>query len=267
VTEIEIEIGQERRKERSGIMCYVQWGTVGAAMLTASTLTFAAPNGETFNYDTNGNVNDDSRNGEMRDSEARTCSEIAAGPRQLRLRMLDNGMNADALAIARGEVTAIWKQYGVEIVWEDRWTSDRAKPDVWVQFVDIALTSKGVRGAPAVAWIPFAAGVPMPYVRVSKPNAAALLATRSWFDHRPLTVASEDLQNQALGRIIGRAVAHEIGHFLLASRTHTPNGLMRAILDPEWMVNPGTEHFKLRASDVRALRAARIASCEMALRQ
>ena len=55
------------------------------------------------------------------------------------------------------------------------------------------------------------------------------------------TSATEDLQRQALGRIIGRAVAHEIGHFLLASPAHASNGLMRAALDPEHMVNPGTD--------------------------
>ncbi len=70
-----------------------------------------------------------------------------------------------------------------------------------------------------------------------------------------------------MGRIIGRAVAHEIGHFLLAAQSHATNGLMRAALDPEHLVNPGTEHFKLQAGDVRALRAARIASCEVALRR
>ena len=73
-------------------------------------------------------------------------------------------------------------------------------------------------------------------------------------------------RNQALGRVIGRALAHEIGHFLLGVPAHASNGLMRAMLDPEHMVNPGTEHFNLQASDVRALRAARIASCEMAQR-
>jgi hypothetical protein len=237
----------ERRKELV-IMCYVHWGTVGAAMLTASTLTFAAPNGN------------------KTENEARSCNEIADGPRQLSIRMIDGGIKAAVLAIARTEVSAIWKQYGIEIVWEERWTPDKPKPDLWVQFVDIALVSKGMRGAPAVAWIPFSDGVPMPYVRVSKPNATALLKTRSWFDGRPLTSATEDTQDQALGRIIGRAVAHEVGHFLLAAQTHAPNGLMRAALDPERMVNPGTEHFKLNAGDVRALRAARIASCEMALR-
>jgi len=237
---------QERRKERLGIMCYVLWGSVGALMLTASTLTFAAPNGE------------------MTENEARSCSEMADGPRQLRVRMTDEGMKAVVLARARDEVTAIWKQYGVEIIWEERWTPARPKPDLWVQFVDVALKSKSMSGAPAVAWIPFAEGVPLPYVRVSKPNATALLNTRSWFDARPLSSATEDLQNQAMGRIIGRAVAHEIGHFLLAAQTHAPNGLMRAALDPERLVNPGTEHFKLQPSDVRALRAARIATCETA---
>lgn len=240
---------QERRKERSGIMRNVHWGSFGAAMLslTASTLTFAAPNGG------------------MTDSETRSCSEVAAGPRQLSVRMIGDGMKAAVLALAREQVTEIWKQYGIEIVWEERWTPTRPKPDLWVQFVEVALKSKSKGGAPAVAWIPFANGVPMPYVRVSVPNATALLNTRSWFDGRPLTVATEDLQTQALGRIVGRAVAHEIGHFLLAAQTHASNGLMRAALDPERLVNPGDEHFKLQARDVRALRAARIASCEMAL--
>jgi hypothetical protein len=128
-------------------------------------------------------------------------------------------------------------------------------------------TSKRLGGAPAIAWIPFAHGMPLPFARISKPNAIALLKTRSWFDGRPLTSATEDLQRQALARIIGRALAHEIGHFLLAASAHAAHGLMRAVLDPERIVNPGTEHFKLEASDVRALRAARIASCEVALRQ
>lgn len=243
------EIVQERRKERLVIMCYVHWGSVGAVMLTASTLTFAAPNGDSFD-----------------NSEARSCSEIADGPRQLRVRMMEEGMNAAVLALARVEVTEIWAKYGVEILWEDRWGPGRPKPDLWVQFVDVALKSKTMNGAPAVAWIPFAAGVPMPYVRVSKPHAMALLKTRSWFDSRPLTSATEDLQILALGRIVGRAVAHEIGHFLFASQAHASNGLMRAALDPERMTNPGNEFFKLQASDVRTLRAARIASCEVALR-
>jgi hypothetical protein len=235
------------------IMCYVHWGSVGVAVVTATTLAFAAPHGESFESD----------------SETRSCSEIADGPRQLRVRMIEAGASYDSevLEMVRAEVDEIWRKYAIDIVWEARWTPDKAKPDLWVQFVDIALQSKHVRGAPAIAWIPFSEGRPMPFVRVSKPNANALLRTRSWFDGRPLTSATDDLQRQALGRIIGRALAHEIGHFLLGAPAHASQGLMRAALDPMLMVNPGTGHFQLQGSDVRALRAARIASCEMALRQ
>lgn len=230
-------------------MCNVHWGSVGVAMLTASTLAIAAPNGE------------------ITDGDSRSCSELADGPRQLRVRMIGDSMKAAVLQVARDEVTAIWKQYGVEVLWQEPWTPAQVRPDLWVQFVELAMMSKAMRGLPAVAWIPFANGVPMPYVRVSKPNALALLKTPSWFDGRPLTAANEDLQGQALGRIVGRAIAHEIGHFLLSTQSHAARGLMRAALDPERMVNPGIEDFKLQANDVRALRAARIASCEVALRQ
>ena len=41
--------------------------------------------------------------------------------------MIDGGMKAAVLALARDEVTAIWKQYGIEIVWEERWTPDQAE--------------------------------------------------------------------------------------------------------------------------------------------
>jgi hypothetical protein len=62
--------------------------------------------------------------------------------------------------------------------------------------------------------------------------------------------------------VMGRAVAHEIGHYLLASRDHTKSGLMRVALDADDLVRPGGVHsFRLEDDDVRALRAARLASC------
>ena len=33
-----------------------------------------------------------------------------------------------------------------------------------------------------------------------------------------------------LARAMGRALAHELGHYLLASKVHTPRGLMKAML-------------------------------------
>ncbi|OLE79098.1 MAG: hypothetical protein AUF76_17630 [Acidobacteria bacterium 13_1_20CM_2_65_9] len=38
-----------------------------------------------------------------------------------------------------------------------------------------------------------------------------------------------ELRRRAVGRALGRVIAHEIGHYLLGSRGHSSNGLMRAV--------------------------------------
>lgn len=40
-------------------------------------------------------------------------------------------------------------------------------------------------------------------------------------------------RDQRLGVILGRALAHEIGHYLLHTNTHAPDGLMRASIDAQ----------------------------------
>jgi hypothetical protein len=48
-----------------------------------------------------------------------------------------------------------------------------------------------------------------------------------------------------LGLVLGRAVAHEIGHFLLATGTHAESGLMRAAIDASEFAGVGGETFRL----------------------
>jgi hypothetical protein len=54
-----------------------------------------------------------------------------------------------------------------------------------------------------------------------------------------------------LGLVLGRAVAHEIGHFLLATGTHAAQGLMRATVDAGEFAGLGTDTFRLD-EDARA---------------
>ena len=60
-----------------------------------------------------------------------------------------------------------------------------------------------------------------------------------------------DLLDQAavahyrLGVVLGRAVAHEIGHYLLATGTHADRGLMRAAIDAREFADPGAKTFVL----------------------
>jgi hypothetical protein len=48
-----------------------------------------------------------------------------------------------------------------------------------------------------------------------------------------------------LGVVLGRAVAHEIGHYLLATATHANRGLMRAAIDSREFADPGAKTFSL----------------------
>jgi len=57
--------------------------------------------------------------------------------------------------------------------------------------------------------------------------------------------------------VLGRAVAHEIGHYLLHTNTHAPYGLMRANIDAR-------EFADLRAGTFRLDRAAQVHLAERA---
>ena len=66
------------------------------------------------------------------------------------------------------------------------------------------------------------------------------------------------VQHHRLGVVLGRAVAHEIGHYLLQTNTHAPYGLMRANIDAREFADLRTGTFRLdRAAQVHlAERAA-----------
>jgi hypothetical protein len=64
---------------------------------------------------------------------------------------------------------------------------------------------------------------------------------------RSLPIALADL---LLGRALGRALAHEIGHYLLGTARHSPHGLMRAQLQPWELIDAaGGAQYGLDSSD------------------
>ena len=62
-----------------------------------------------------------------------------------------------------------------------------------------------------------------------------------------------------LGVVLGRALAHEIGHYLLQSNTHSTYGLMRASIDAREFVDLRTGAFRLDRASQASLAAARAA--------
>lgn len=65
------------------------------------------------------------------------------------------------------------------------------------------------------------------------------------------------LRTTVLGRMVGRVIAHEIGHWLLRSKEHSPSGLMRAFQPASELADPGRERFALTPDDVKRLQLVR----------
>ena len=53
------------------------------------------------------------------------------------------------------------------------------------------------------------------------------------------------LHDYRLGLVLGRAVAHEIGHYLLQTNVHSEHGLMRATIDAREFADPHAMTFRL----------------------
>jgi hypothetical protein len=62
------------------------------------------------------------------------------------------------------------------------------------------------------------------------------------------------LAEYRLGLVLGRAIAHEIGHFILATGTHAERGLMRATVDAREFADVGASSFELDEHAGRWLR-------------
>ncbi|HXE84735.1 MAG TPA: hypothetical protein VN513_15520, partial [Gemmatimonadales bacterium] len=69
-------------------------------------------------------------------------------------------------------------------------------------------------------------------------------------DYRGMPVAQRPLalRRELTARALGRAAAHELGHYLLTSREHTPRGLMRARFSSDDLVSDESAAFTLEAS-------------------
>jgi hypothetical protein len=80
-----------------------------------------------------------------------------------------------------------------------------------------------------LGWIEFVNGEPRSTITVSV-SAVARLARDGRWRGKPIAAWPPIMARVFLRRALARAVAHEVGHYLLRSRTHAPAGLMQAKL-------------------------------------
>ena len=141
------------------------------------------------------------------------------------------GWTRGDLEIFRAEAAAAWRPHGVALCWRDAEEAcGGASSLLYVRLVDDVPRGRGST-ARTLGWLGFSDRTgPGSLALLSVRLARELLASLEWGARRlgELPGAVERL----LPRALGRALAHELGHFLLGRRSHSSTGLMRAVFYP-----------------------------------
>jgi hypothetical protein len=154
---------------------------------------------------------------------------------------------------AREEVETIWRRLGVAVHWTSRHTPGGRSPAVHVIVSDEASVGSRGQSLPKLGWIEFWGDHPGTLLRVSA--AAALAAVN---EARTIERLASGQPVAALrftaARMVGRAIAHELGHYLLRSRAHTASGLMRPVFSAHEATVPFLDRYRLDRRQVTMLR-------------
>jgi hypothetical protein len=149
-------------------------------------------------------------------------------PPQARAPLIDVRLTASAdlpalaTAALTAEAEAIWRRAGVRL----RWPS--SPDEVSVASLRVLVLQREGRGPGGHTWavgelLQDQAGQPFAVVSTTAARRVVAVAGHA---REP-----QALSDRRLGVVLGRAVAHEIGHFLLATHGHARSGLMRAHVD------------------------------------
>ena len=142
-----------------------------------------------------------------------------AGP-AITIRVVNEAADPESLSRARLEVSEIFARSGIDLIWRDCVLARTDGP--------VRDACQGDRG-PAEFW--------MRIVIRRPPHASknvlgfAELDTRSAGIYYPAAAGIAQRSGTGAGRILGAAMAHEIGHLLLGARAHARHGVMRANWD------------------------------------
>jgi len=150
---------------------------------------------------------------------------------------------ADA-AIA--EAREIWSRYGVDVQSGDCVSAGSAAA-LKVRFGDHhgSDTDEGSIGS-----IEFAKNTPLPNVSLYAGDVHDLIEATLGADTRAWP---EIVRANTEGRALGRALAHEIGHYLLRTRDHARSGLMRARQPIPTLIDRDRRRFSLSPPELARL--------------
>jgi hypothetical protein len=165
-------------------------------------------------------------------------------------------------AAAMEEVARIWAAYGVDIRKGNPITA--GEPGASRLTVLLVERQDQHMASGALASISFFDDLPQPTIFVY-PSTIATVVSSGKLLGLQASQWPPDLREQILGRVLGRALAHEIGHFLLRSRHHAEFGLMRANPPVSELIGQDRQVFFLSADEEKRLARMMTAASQAAV--
>ena len=176
---------------------------------------------------------------------------------------VESDASAALVSGALAEADAVWRATGITFVWKrpsakaaSRLDQNRAGAAAGLRVV--IGNSRGTvhDDRMPLGWIQFAAGSPAQEIYLSYRNAVDFMA-----DSAAVVGVLSRMppleQEFNLSRAMGRALAHELGHYLLASKAHSRGGLMQATHSAYEFFGHARNGFSIDAAQ-RQLIAARL---------
>ena len=154
-----------------------------------------------------------------------------------------------------GEVARIWQREQIDVQWPSP-AGGAERPDAALRV--LVIPRPAVIAAAESRW---AVGELVRGEGSVALAIASITAARRILEEagRLRIIDSPVVREHRLGVVLGRAVAHEIGHYLLRTNTHSSTGLMRATID-------ASEFADLRGATFRLDEAARAHLAQIAAR-
>ena len=158
-------------------------------------------------------------------------------------------ISARGASVVLAESNAIWIQHAVGIRWTEQ-SGGRCDRLIAVKGDQEALAGESTSES-VLGWVPFVEGRArhVVFLRVAR---ARMMVNALSPGSRP-----EGLTEFLLAKLLGRSLAHELGHVLLDSRGHEESGLMRARYRASEVLNIPTPAYTLNAVE-RARLSARV---------
>ena len=160
----------------------------------------------------------------------------------------DGGLPAAQLSEAVNQMQRIWRAAGVNVT-AGRYGEPHRYSGATVSLRLLRTAARRINGSTVLAWVsPTESGAPAPILFVALQGIRELLEPVE-FRGRPLKQRPAAIRDRLIAMAVGRAAAHELGHFLRGEREHTSHGLMRARYKTSDLIGDSLVPFQVPADE------------------